>query len=110
MRTLARLAAATVICLSLSNVALGQHPKPPGFEQARQHQLELDKELDQSLPEPVSENQQARKDAQALAASVQAITPELEKLKGGMLANDLGKRLKELEKLSKRLRQELRLH
>jgi hypothetical protein len=93
----------------LAAVAFVQGGKqiPPGIRQA-------DKALDQfekSIPPPqVSTHRnprQLQQDANELAKLAESIPPDVEQADRGILPKDLTERLKKIEKLSRRLRNEL---
>lgn len=108
MKTLALV----VSTLLLSPICLvGQHhPEPPGYIQARDYNRQFQQQLDASLPPVTSNNAaQLKKDSAQLHQLAQQVVPELEKLNQGLLAKDLTKQLKEMEKLSKKLRGELEM-
>ena len=63
-----------------------------------------------SAPEPdarAAQLESIHRDAEQLTALSTSLQSDLQQLQKGMLAKDLDKKLKQMEKLSKRLRQEL---
>lgn len=93
----------------VASVALAQGGKriPPGIRQADRAEEQFEK----SIPPPqisVRGNpQQLHEDAKELARLAESIPPDVERVSRGFLPKDLNERLKRIEKLSKRLRNEL---
>lgn len=72
-------------------------PQPPDFEQPK-HPVVMKRRYD-----PIK----TRKDAQQLAKLASSIPTEVDSLSDGQLPKDLPRRLKEIQKLAKRLRGEI---
>ncbi|MGB8866988.1 MAG: hypothetical protein WCC71_23090 [Candidatus Sulfotelmatobacter sp.] len=80
-------------------------PRPPGLEQAEQAEQQADK----SLPPPMTQRTHVdftrlRQDADDLARIAQTIPDDITSIQKGMLPKDMVEKLKQIEKLSKRLR------
>ena len=80
-------------------------PRPPGLEQAAQAEQQADK----SLPPPMTQRTHVdftrlRQDADDLARIAQTIPNDAASIQKGMLPKDMVEKLKQIEKLSKRLR------
>jgi hypothetical protein len=81
---------------------------PKGIREADKAEEKFEK----SIPPPqvsVHRNpRQLQQDANELARLAESIPPDVEQVSRGILAKDLNERLKKIEKLSKRLRNDLR--
>jgi hypothetical protein len=101
--------AVSFLYLSLVVAALTQEAKrvPKGIREADKAEEQFEK----SIPPPqvsVHRNpQQLQQDAKELAQLAASIPPDIEHVSRGVLPKDLSARLKKIEKLSKRLREEL---
>ncbi len=80
-------------------------PRPPGLEQAAQAEQQADK----SIPPPTAQRThidftKLRQDADDLARIAQTIPEDVASVQKGMLPKDMVEKLKQIEKLSRRLR------
>lgn len=94
-----------VAILSMTLFCVAQHqPIPPGMRHAQELQ-----EQNESISNSRAPVDQAslRNEAEQLAALAASLPGDVQKANQGVLAKDLIPRLKEIEKLSKRLRNEL---
>jgi len=73
------------------------HRLPPDFQGASQ----------QTPPQKLFDAARARRDAQQLAALASKIPSQVEQVSKGVLAKDLDRQLKDIQKLAKRLRGEV---
>ena len=97
----------TAIMLSAS-IALAQKAIPPGVRQADKTEAQTEK----NVPPP---SQQARladmtklkREADQLAGLAQSVPADIDKVQEGTFPKDLLEKLKQVEKLAKRLRSEL---
>jgi len=98
-----------ILALAASVSALAQGaPIRPGIRQADQAETRTEKNI------PPPSNAQSRvnlakaaTEANELARIAQTIPPDIGGIQNGMLPNDVLKKLREIEKLSRRLRSEL---
>ena len=100
-----------LILLLLPSLSLTQvgRPIPPGIHQADH----ADTQAQQSIPPPATTKVQIdygklRSEANELATLAQSIPPEVEQDAQGVLPRDLGEKLRQIEKLAKQLRNQLR--
>lgn len=103
MRT-AILLLALLLSAALSG-AQAARPRSPGIRQAEQAETQAEK----NIPPPQSQLPRVdipklQRDASELAALSQSIPPDIERIAQGTLPKDYIAKLKEIEKLSKRLR------
>lgn len=103
------LAYALLVVLFVASSARAQRPRPPGLQQADQAEQQADKSL------PPSTSQQARldlgklrKEADELARLAQTIPADVSSIQQGLLPKDTSEKLKQIEKLSKHLRSQIR--
>ncbi len=94
-----------LVLLVASSARAQTKPRPPGLEQAAQAEQQADK----SLPPPTIQRTHVdftklRQDADDLARIAQTIPNDMASLQKGMVPKDLVEKLKQIEKLSKRLR------
>jgi hypothetical protein len=99
----------TILVSATFSVAQGgSMPRPPGIRQADQAEAQAEKNIPpphyQVAPIDVAK---LRRDSDVLASLAQSIPPDIDKVAQGMLPKDVIGKLKQLEKLSKRLRSEL---
>jgi hypothetical protein len=106
MKTL-RLCALLTLSLALSPAAAPQHqPHPPGLQDPSKNAPPLEPPMN-SRPAP--KIAQVQHDANELALLSQSVSSDINQATKGILPKDLGEKLKRIEKLSKKLRNELAL-
>jgi len=97
-----------LISATFSAAQAGAKPRPPGLRQADQAEAQAEKNIPspqyQAAPVDVAK---LRRDSGELATLAQSIPPDIDKVAQGMLPRDVIGKLKQVEKLSKRLRSEL---
>jgi hypothetical protein len=100
----------TLLFLATLSLAQVGRPIPPGIHQANQ----ADTQAQQSIPPPAAESRarldygKLRSEANELATLAQSVPPEVEQDARGVLPKDLGEKLRQIEKLAKQLRNQLR--
>lgn len=98
-----------VLVLVLSASAALQKPIPPGVRQAEQAEQQGELNIPPPSNQPVKLSlAQLQRDAGQLATLARDIPAEVDQLSQGTRPMDLDEKLKEIEKLSKRLRSDLR--
>lgn len=91
------------------SIAQGAHPRPPGLVQADQAEAQANKNMPPPQQQTASAVDEAKlqRDADELSSLAQSIPADITKVRQGMLPKDVTEKLKQIEKLSKRLRSEL---
>jgi hypothetical protein len=85
------------------------HPRPPGLAQAEQAESQADKTMPPPRQQatPAVDPAKLQRDADELSSLAQSIPPDITKVNQGILPKDVIEKLKQIEKLSKHLRNEL---
>jgi hypothetical protein len=86
------------------------HPAgvPPGVVQVGQAEAKAEKDIPPPIhPKPAVDLAQLQRQADELAKLAQTVPSDVTNIKKGMLPKDILQKLKQIEKLSKRLRNEL---
>ncbi len=106
MRALALCLASVIWCTLLDG---GQRPQPPIYRQEQRQNRRLDS--NQPLPalRPQVDLAKVKREAEEIAKLAQSVPAQIEQAEHGAIPRDLGPRLKQIEKLSKKLRTELSL-
>jgi len=83
-------------------------PRPPGLQQADQAEEQADK----NIPPPMTQRRRLdlakfRQDADELVRIAQTIPSDVASIQRGLLPKDMVEKLKQIEKLSKHLRNQL---
>ncbi len=96
------------VFLAESSSQSQMRPRAPGLQQANQAEQQADK----SLPPPIAHQasldfSKLRADADELARIAQTIPTDMARVQQGLLPKDMSAKLKQIEKLSKRLRREI---
>jgi hypothetical protein len=103
------LALALVLLFPVETLPQGGKPVPPGLHQAEK----AEQQSERNIPPPQTSSrrnpQVLQQDADELARLAQSIPADLEQINHGVLPKDLNNKLKRIEKLSKRLRNDLAL-
>jgi hypothetical protein len=97
------------LCLALALVPLTaapQRPHPPGLGDPSKNAPPLEPPMNKP---PIATAAQVQHDAEELLQLSQSVSIEVNRASRGVLAKDLGQKLKRIEKLSKKLRGELAL-
>ena len=97
------------LCLALVLVPLTaslQHPHPPGLEDPSKYAPPLEQP---TVRPGTVQASQLHHDANELLQLSQSVSADINQASKGVLAKDLGEKLKRIEKLSKKLRSELAL-
>jgi len=99
----------SVLLSSTLSSAQGAHPRPPGLAQADEAESQADKTMPppHQRAAPSVDPAKLQHDADELSNLAQSIPPDIAKVTQGMLPKDVIEKLKQIEKLSKRLRNEL---
>lgn len=106
MKTL-RLWLCAVSFLLLSPPAIPQHqPHPPGLQDPSKNAPPLEPPMNKAPSVTVS---QVHRDASELLQLSQSVSTDINQASKGIVPKDLGEKLKRIEKLSKKLRNELAL-
>jgi hypothetical protein len=94
--------------VTLASAQVG-HPRPPGLAQADQAESQADKTTPppQQRAAPSVDPAKLQRDADELSKLAQSIPLDISKVTQGILPKDVIEKLKQIEKLSKRLRSEL---
>jgi hypothetical protein len=102
---------AVIIALAIMATSQAQtHPRPPGLQQAQQAETQAEA----SIPPPTSARQKhidavkLQSDADDLARIAQTIPADVSSIQQGQLPKDFLEKLKEIERLSKHLRSEIK--
>lgn len=102
---------AIVITLLVTGALHGQtHPRPPGLQQADQAEAQAQA----NIPPPTTAHQKRidavklQSEADDLARIAQTIPADVSSIRQGQLPKDFLEKLKEIEKLSKHLRTEIK--
>lgn len=102
---------AIFITLLVTSVSQGQtHPRPPGLQQADQSEAQTQA----NIPPPTTAHQKRidavklQSEADDLARIAQTIPADVSSIRRGQLPKDFLEKLKEIEKLSKHLRAEIK--
>lgn len=103
------LAYALLVVLFVASSARAQRPRPPGLQQADQAEQQADK----NIPPPTSKQARIdvaklRQEADELARLAQTIPADVSSIQQGLLPRDTSEKLKQIEKLSKHLRSQIR--
>jgi len=103
-----RLCAVTLVFIVVSAALAQTKPRPPGIQQADQAEEQAEK----NIPPPVQAKAsvdlvQVGREANELAKISQSIPADIANVQKGILPKDLIAKLKEIEKISKHLRNEL---
>ncbi len=101
MRTPVKLLPVLLLSCCLTSAQMGHHDPTPQDRSANP-----DRQL---APRPAVDPAQLRKEADELAQLASTVPTEVSKAANGILDKDLQDRLRKIEKLSKRLRNELAL-
>jgi hypothetical protein len=98
------IALASLIFCTTARAQIGHPPASPTMNGA--HELRIS---DREMPTPVRQIDPVRlqKDALALASAASSIPADIESVRKGMLPKEIILKLKQIEKLSKQLRNEL---
>ena len=98
------IALASLIFCSAAHAQIGHPPASPTMNGS--HELRI---TDREMPMPVRQIDPVRlqKDALALATAAGSIPADIESVRKGMLPKEIIQKLKQIEKLSKQLRNEL---
>jgi len=93
-------------------VAQQSQPNPATIQNRANRRVDWHQQLQSNAAtgaaaQPVTPTQLATQEAQQLSALAVSVYPELQQLQKGVLSRDLQDKLKELEKLSKKLRRDL---
>ncbi len=105
MKTL-RLCSLAVILLLLAPAAVPQRPHPPGLDDPSKNVPPLEAPMNKI---PVATVAQLHHDAEELLQLSQSVSAGIDQTGKGVLPKDLPEKLKRIEKLSKKLRNELAL-
>lgn len=97
-----------IVVLLLALCGLSQIPVPRGVRQGEQ----ADAQAQQNIPPPAQQTRSVdstklKRDADELAALAASIPSAVDQTTHGLVPNDLMEKLKRIEKLSKRLRNEI---
>ena len=92
------------VSLSLSTLSQNTRSVPPQMV----HAQELRAQNEISSPPRAPDPSQLRSEAQQLALLAASIPPDLQDVNRGLMSKDLIQKLKQIEKLSRQLRTELR--
>ncbi len=103
---------ALTVCVGFSQVSFSQDVRqagvPPGVVQAGQAEAQAEKDIPPPIhSQPALDLAQLTQQADELAKLAQAVPLDIASIKKGMLPKDTLQKLKQIEKLSKRLRSEL---
>jgi len=97
------------LVLVLSAGAFLQKPIPPGLRQAERAEQEGEQNVPQPANAPVKPSfAEVQRDADQLALLARTLPDEVSQLTKGIRPRDLDEKLKEIDKLSRRLRSKLR--
>jgi hypothetical protein len=97
------------LVLVLSAGAALQKPIPPGLRQAERAEQEGEQNVPQPANAPVKPSfAEVQRDADQLALLARTLPDEVSQLTKGIRPRDLDEKLKEIDKLSRRLRSKLR--
>ena len=98
------IALASLIFCAIARAQIGHPPASPTMNGS--HELRI---TDREMPMPVRQIDPVRlqKDALALATAAGSIPADIESVRKGMLPKEIIQKLKQIEKLSKQLRNEL---
>jgi hypothetical protein len=97
-----------LLLLAVSAAAQSGTPIPPGIRAADKAQEKSDREIEPPLPAVHKlSNAELMQQADELLSLAQQVHSDTQQAMQGMLAKDLKDKLKRMEKLSKRLRDEL---
>ena len=98
-----------LLLLVLTSGATPQKPIPPGLRQSEQAEQQGEANIPPPMNQPVKPSfAQVQHDADQLASLARALPDEVGQLAKGIRPKDLDEKLKDIEKLSKRLRSNLR--
>ncbi|HEY6939772.1 MAG TPA: hypothetical protein VI424_21605 [Terriglobales bacterium] len=98
-----------LLLLVLTSSATPQKPIPPGLRQSEQAEQQGEANIPPPMNQPVKPSfAQVQHDADQLAPLARALPDEIGQLAKGTRPKDLDEKLKDIEKLSKRLRSNLR--
>ncbi len=98
-----------VFVLVLFAGATLQRPVPPGLRQSEQAEQQGERNIPPPMNQPVKPSfAQVQHDADQLASLARALPDEVGQLAKGTRPKDLDQKLRDIEKLSKRLRSNLR--
>ena len=103
------LAYALLVVLFAASPAQAQRPRPPGLQQADQAAQQADKNIPPpNSPQARLDLAKLRQEADELARLAQTIPVDVSSIQQGLLPKDISEKLKQIEKLSKHLRSEIR--
>jgi hypothetical protein len=96
------------VLFTASPVLTQTDPRSPGVRQGEQAQAQAEKDI----PPPIQPRlhldlAKLRQDADELARIAQTIPPDVASIQRGLLPKDMSEKLKQIEKLSKRLRSQI---
>jgi hypothetical protein len=96
-----------VFLFSSAAAAQGDKRIPPGIRQADKATDQADRDIPPPLIHARKQSPDLQQEAGELAQLAQSIPAEVEQVNHGVLPKDLSNKLKRIEKLSKRLRNDL---
>jgi hypothetical protein len=98
-----------LLLLVVTSGAIPQKPIPPGLRQSEQAEEQGELNIPPPSNQPVKPSfSQVQRDADQLASLARDLPDEVGQLSRGTRPKDLDQKLKDIEKLSKRLRSDLR--
>jgi hypothetical protein len=96
-----------VFLFSVAVAAQNSKQIPPGIRQADKATAQVDRDIPPPLIHPRGQSPDLRQMAEELARLAQSIPMQVAQVNHGILPKDLTAKLKRIEKLSKRLRNDL---
>ncbi|HKW24305.1 MAG TPA: hypothetical protein VJN48_00895 [Terriglobales bacterium] len=98
-----------LLLLVVTSGAIPQKPIPPGLRQSEQAEQQGELNIPPPMNQPTKPSfAQVQHDADQLASLARGLPDQVGELSRGIRPKDLDQRLKDIEKLSKRLRSNLR--
>jgi hypothetical protein len=102
------LAYTLLVALFAASSAQAQRPRPPGLQQADQATQQADKNIPPPSQQARHDLAKLRQEADELARLAQTIPADVSSIQQGLLPKDTSEKLKQIEKLSKHLRSEIK--
>lgn len=103
------LACSLLLFLAASPASAQTDPRSPGIRQGEQATLQAEKDIPPPIqPQPHLDLAKLRQDADDLARLAQTIPLDVSSVQKGLLPKDMIDKLKQIEKLSKRLRDQIK--